>query len=815
MNSLYELDARWRKLLNLDNFLNGLTVHEFVEEISNENSLKDGAAHTGTWEHLNPKPYIRTFESTVKELQKLNTDAESRKGQLEQGVAKYELLHAQKVLQLRSNLETIVKDSSVLDNELTNVTQVVSPLGEKLEKSIKRKNMYAKSVELISYYSAFHTDGVSSELEALRTSKNWKSRARASILVKNLLILTRKVETKSVPKTIETTALIEQYAQKLETEFLTEFNTAYRENDFDQLTEIAILLNRYNNGLNVIQSFVNQHEYFMGVDQDDFAFNESFKNSLTDLNHHAISYESSMVRILDEIETLVKNESKVVGRVFESRCAFVLQLLIQKIFLQKIEPRIEARLNAALSLSGLAYVRMLHGLFSLLNQFVKDLSEFFQLGDIEDSADLTSALERSFNDLFSKTIYDRTKYFDLEKRSLELALAQKTSKFCLAHEKEIYARALSTKLMNGSSFANDIAFQESGPTSSGKLSQINNFLKSHLEREKRKLNGADNLLTSDYIGRTSNSFDGVPTSQEFSLQSIDGMLKCAIESVARIMELVPSKANEYTYEIVEVLLVGTVNSYVECGLEVSFSQMTEQDLPKNPELNLSYLNYISRASEMLSLISATIKTVVLPLFVNAPEVKKAVIMISNHHLKRCELLMNIVIDETVLAFAQRFLGSLAKQKKRDFLPKTQDILDHDTLPASEIVRDLNTLFSQVRLYLKNENLQSFLQQIGSSLSRLLFDHYKKFQVSSVGGIILTKDIIGIQTAVEEWSVGGLIDDFATLRELANLFTVQPEELNSLTDEGHLATLDRRIISAYVEKRDDLNQNSFVSKIGLS
>ncbi|SCU96820.1 LAFA_0G08284g1_1 [Lachancea sp. 'fantastica'] len=815
MNSLYELDAKWRKLLNLDNFLNGLTVHEFVEEISNENSLKDGAAHTGTWEHLNPKPYIRTFESTVKELQRLNTDAESRRGQLEQGVAKYELLHAQRVLQLKGNLETIVKDSNVLDSELTNVTQVVSPLGEKLEKSIKRKNMYAKSVELISYYAAFHADGLSSQLEALRTSKNWKSRARASILVKNLLILTRKVETKSVPRTIGTTALIEDYAQKLETEFLAEFNTAYRENDFDQLTEIAILLNRYNNGLNVIQSFINQHEYFMGVDNDDFTFDEAFKTKLTDPDYHAISYDTQMVHILDEIETLVKNESKVVKRVFESRCAFVLQLLIQKIFLQKIEPRVETRLNAALSLSGLAYVRMLHGLFSLLNQLVKDLTEFFRLGDIEDNGDLTSALERSFNDLFAKTIYDRTKYFDLEKRSLELALAHKTSKFCLGHEKEIYARTLSTKLMNGTSFANDLAFQESGPTSNGKLSQINNFLKNQLEREKRRLNSADSSMSPLPAGKTSNGFDEASKGQEFSLQSIDGMLKCAIESVARILELVPSKANEYTFEIVEVLLMGTVNSYVECGLEVSFSQMTEQDLIRNSELDMSYFHYISRASEMLSLISASIKTVVLPLFVNAPEVKKAVIMISNHHLKRCELLMNIIVDETILAFTQRFLASLAKQKKRDFLPKTQDILDHDTLPASEIVRDLNTLYAQVRRYLKNENLQSFLLQIGSTLSRLLFEHYKKFQVSSVGGIILTKDIIGIQTAVEEWSVDGLIDDFATLRELANLFTVQPEELNSLTDEGHLATLDRRIISAYVDKRDDFNQNSFVSKIGLS
>lgn len=148
------------------------------------------------------------------------------------------------------------------------------------------------------------------------------------------------------------------------------------------------------------------------------------------------------------------------------------------------------------------------------------------------------------------------------------------------------------------------------------------------------------------------------------------------------------------------------------------------------------------------------------------------------------------------------------------MPKGQDILDQDTLPASEIVKDLHSLYSQVSLYLKNENLKSFLRQVGNTLYRFLLEHYKKFQVSSVGGIIVTKDIIGIQTAVEEWSVEEILGDFTTLRELANLFTVQPEELSSLTSEGRLALVDRSTISAYIAKREDFNQESFVSKFKM-
>ncbi|SCU81814.1 LADA_0C01222g1_1 [Lachancea dasiensis] len=815
MNSLYELDSKWRDLLKLNNFLGGLTVHEFVQEISNENSLRDRAANTGAWEHLDPKPYIRTFESTVKELQKLKTEASDKEGHLEQEVAKFELLHAQRVLQLRDNLKSIVRDSDALDSKLTNVTQVVAPLGEKLEKSIKQKNMYIKSVELISHYSEFHTKGFSHELELLKGSRAWKSRARAAILAKNLLILAKKIETKSLPTTVATTTAIEKYAEDMENQFLVEFNSAYRDSDFEQLTEIAIILNRYNNGLNVIQSFINQHAYFADLvgDEDDFMFDEAFKSKISDIDYHSICYEKTIIQNLDEIETVIKEESKVVKQVFEKQCAYVMQLFVQRIFTQKIQPSIEMLLNASLSLSDLAFVRMLYALFALVGQFVKDLSEYFHFQDMDSKGEIASSLERCFGDAFSKMIYDRTKYFELEKRSLEHALVLKTSNFCLKHDKQIYARALNAKLVNGASFTHDLDLQELSSTSSGKLSQINHFLKSQLEKEKKR------LMTPELTGSTT---DGKPEGllsnsidPSFSVQGIDGMLKCAIESIARIMELVPSKANEFTYEIVETVLIGTIGSYVEAGLEVAYSEMLEQDLTRNSEVQLFYLDYVAKSTEILSLISASIKTVVLPLFVNSPDTKKAIISITNNYIRRCELLMNIVVDETIIAFTQRFVTSLSKQKKKDFLSSSQDILDNDTLPAAEIIRDLNSLYPQVSSYLKSENLKSFLQQIGGNLCLYLFDHYKKFQVSSVGGIIVTKDIIGIQTAIEEWSVDPLLDDFATLRELANLFTVQPEELNSLTSEGHLATVDRNLISAYVSRRADFNQTSFVSKIGLS
>lgn len=117
--------------------------------------------------------------------------------------------------------------------------------------------------------------------------------------------------------------------------------------------------------------------------------------------------------------------------------------------------------------------------------------------------------------------------------------------------------------------------------------------------------------------------------------------------------------------------------------------------------------------------------------------------------------------------------------------------------------------------MKSQNLTTFLSTIGEDLYRLLLDHYGKFQVNSTGGIIVTKDIIGYQTTVDDWDIPDLSEKFATLRELANLFTVQPDLLDSLTKEGHLAHMSRGIIQTYIANREDFNQDNFMSNMKQS
>ena len=467
MNSLYELDPKWKKLLKTDNFLGGLTVNEFVQELSKDhrndvlidantknlptNEKDQDAIREAIWKQLDPKPYIRTFESTLKELKNLNEETLNKRQYFSEQVATQEVIHSENVIKLSKDLHTTLLTFDKLDDRLTNVTQVVSPLGDKLETAIKKKQNYIQSVELIRRYNDFYSMGKSDIVEQLRLSKNWKLNLKSVKLMKNLLILSSKLETSSIPKTINTKLVIEKYSEMMENELLENFNSAYRENNFTKLNEIAIILNNFNGGVNVIQSFINQHDYFIDTKQIDlenefenvFIKNVKFKEQLIDFENHSVIIETSMQNLINDVETVIKNESKIVKRVFEEKATHVIQLFIQRVFAQKIEPRFEVLLRNSLSISNLAYVRILHGLFTLFGKFTKSLIDYFQLLEIDDSNQiLSTTLEQCFADLFSHYLYDRSKYFGIEKRSLEAILVDMTSKFTVNYDKEINKRVL-------------------------------------------------------------------------------------------------------------------------------------------------------------------------------------------------------------------------------------------------------------------------------------------------------------------------------------------------------------------------------------
>lgn len=64
------------------------------------------------------------------------------------------------------------------------------------------------------------------------------------------------------------------------------------------------------------------------------------------------------------------------------------------------------------------------------------------------------------------------------------------------------------------------------------------------------------------------------------------------------------------------------------------------------------------------------------------------------------------------------------------------------------------------------------------------EHYKKFPVSSTGGLILSKDLARYQEVISAWNSNDLNNRFEILKEVGNLFIVKPENLKVVINEGY-------------------------------
>lgn len=61
-----------------------------------------------------------------------------------------------------------------------------------------------------------------------------------------------------------------------------------------------------------------------------------FKEQLIDFENHSVIIETSMQNLINDVETVIKNESKIVKRVFEEKATHVIQLFIQRVLLKKL-----------------------------------------------------------------------------------------------------------------------------------------------------------------------------------------------------------------------------------------------------------------------------------------------------------------------------------------------------------------------------------------------------------------------------------------------------------------------------------------------
>jgi exocyst complex component 5 len=150
--------------------------------------------------------------------------------------------------------------------------------------------------------------------------------------------------------------------------------------------------------------------------------------------------------------------------------------------------------------------------------------------------------------------------------------------------------------------------------------------------------------------------------------------------------------------------------------------------------------------------------------------------------------------------------TLAKQKKSDFRPRSDDLeLLNDVSSGCQQTVDFLRSFNQTlkRLIDNEQMVFNFLQELSNEFFLILIEHLKKFTVSDNGAVILRNDLRMYAELL------GLLHDKSKVKdkqdflsELGNIFLVKPENLKALMQEGILSLIDPKLIYNLIMQRAD-------------
>lgn len=837
--SIYDLNDEIRKLLNLENFLEGMSVNDFVEELSKDHILK--GAEVKNLEYLDPKPYIRTFEATLKELKQLGQLAAKRKLEAEREVEQFEVTHSHHVLQLSNEINELTAQFKNLDSKISHVSEQVDPLGQALDKITNSRDRSRETIFLIRAYHGFFTKEKYEPLDNLINSKSYEDRLKGSKIVSNLLVLTKKIESPDLPKTTNSVKLVEKYSETMEQNLLTRFETALEEPDFETMRDIVNILFEFNGGTSVVQAFVSKTDLLddhMAQEKEEGDVPNVFDDELfwikiSDPHFQGDIKEASTVLLLDRLKVAIKGQARIVQQVFSNPIP-VMKKIIQRVYALMIKNKIEELLQFSLDTSLLAHLRLLNVLYVLVGDFSKDVKDFLLANEFDSSDnELNSIIDQAFYDVFMDYLSD-TAYFPREKKHLENLIYEIVQDYTQKHERSLTGRFLSIKLENMDNLEYD---DKQGITSSERfsfhfsekkrLNQLKTFMKTHLSDIKNRIptssgstdtnGGLDEPNKRPDIERSS-SLRNIGQSNvtpevrnKLEMHLVEKVLTGCFEAISRILELEPNRSPEYALEIMELLLFDFGKLYVESTMEVSYDSLKLQ-FPKASTLNaidFSYLEIIPQVSDVLYLESSCIRKLFLPCAVNSPNIKNRMANSTNNYVQRCEISVNIILNDTIMLCCQRLTFLLSKQKRKDFLGEV--LGEEDDTECCELISEfLTDMYETMKLSLDAVSLNNILVKVGMNLLNQLLEHYKKFPVSSTGGIILTKDVIKYQSIIEQWNIPELSESFQLLREIVNLFTVHPNLINSLIAEGQLVNLKPFTLRQYIIRRADFN-TSYLDK----
>lgn len=296
---------------------------------------------------------------------------------------------------------------------------------------------------------------------------------------------------------------------------------------------------------------------------------------------------------------------------------------------------------------------------------------------------------------------------------------------------------------------------------------------------------------------------------QLSLPSVKRMLKWLAEGVGRGLELVGNAEAPKEMREMLSLLIGTVGEiYLETALDAQIEAATLQENPKT-EPDLTFIAELQASVNILHLLVVTVQTLLVPLAASNLTIRRDIEKTTAVFVDRVEGKIDTVLQRAIDSAFAWTAKLFSQQKKTDFRPKDEASLNLEQLQTptcTSIFNFLNKLYKTAASSLSGRNLDGFGLELGLGLRSLLLAHFKSFQVSQAGGVLVTQDMTKYIELLKSF---GLPASFNTslelLTEIPNLFTLRGEALKDrLRGVGSqtLVGIERSDLRPYIQRRED-------------
>ncbi|KAJ2931598.1 hypothetical protein H1R20_g5516, partial [Candolleomyces eurysporus] len=780
--------------LQLSAFKGKFDVTEFVGSVS-ERLIAKSKADPGPFD---PKPFIRTFETAVDKLIAIRKDVQTKTEQMEKSVRVAEREYSKKMAALSKEFEAVSNSFSGMESRMNVVSSTAVRIGDQLETVHIERQRAQAAYDLIDFYNQF-SKGDTSRLDTLR-KEGRAGRRQVAVILRRLTTVAKEVDLPNSDKTREN---IDKYCEKFEKEMLSLFDRCYRKGDPKMMHHCAQTLLEFNGGSSCVQVYVNQHDFFISnVREGRAAEDVSLWKLLGDPHASPPKTELGLVDLFSEIRTTVDTETQIVKAVFPNP-PVVMQVFLQRVFAQSIQQYMEQLLHRGAEVSDLGYLRMLQLVHIQASLLVEDLKANelpasasrtpYEAAEFRRSltgsapvtmstpAAISTMLETAMEELFVPYT-EGQRYLERESRSLTALYQSLLANFARYHKSQ---RGKSSTM-----FDRMVTGATSGSSAQAATAALTRF----------------GLLNAD---RNVEKPTEEPVREEDGVLSVDIaelVMKWHAEAIGRCVELSPANdVPKSTFALLRVLSDTLGPGYVELALETVQTRLEAADSKSEP--NLPTLAVIKTVALICHLWQQYINVALLPLASSSVTVRREMVHFNTQTLNRIETTTNGVLQKLTDATVGWLSLQLAKQKKNDFKPRNDDMsfARVNTEPCVACCDMLEKVRDAAKENLSGKNLEVFLTEIGVAFHSLLLEHLRKFPVSATGGLMLAKDIKSYQDVISTFGIPALQERFEFIRQLSQIFLIQPEVLKSFITENYLGRIESSLLKPYIALRSDWGQ----------